>query len=294
MADIPNRNQIKKGISVSIETKKNQRTGNLTDGTVDKILTSSEFHPHGIKVRLEDGQVGRVKSVISAEKSKDELSKIAKRTMDSRRKSHSGWGQQESAKNTNAIKEATASQFTDLDEKEIPEIEDAGNEFKEFYQYDSKIEQLSSTTSKENTKAIEGIKRNVQERFITAVCSFGNSYKGGFVYLGIRSDGDISGLEEDMRLGKFSDYDDSFANHMIDRLEEFLKDKVFLTSKIQIKFRKINEKTICVIQVLPADRPIYLHVNSKTFFVRGAAPRAVKFDEDEQFKYIKKRFPDYG
>ncbi len=68
MADIPNRSRIKRGVHVSIVTKVNQRTGNLTDGTVSEILTSSEFHPHGIKVRLEDGQVGRVKSVISAEK----------------------------------------------------------------------------------------------------------------------------------------------------------------------------------------------------------------------------------
>ena len=68
MADIPNRSRIKRGAHVSIVTKENQRTGNLTDGTVSEILTSSEFHPHGIKVRLEDGQVGRVKSVISAEK----------------------------------------------------------------------------------------------------------------------------------------------------------------------------------------------------------------------------------
>ncbi len=45
MADIPGRSQIRKGVCVSIETKENQRTGNLTDGTVNEILTSSEFHP---------------------------------------------------------------------------------------------------------------------------------------------------------------------------------------------------------------------------------------------------------
>jgi uncharacterized repeat protein (TIGR03833 family) len=48
---------------VKIELKKDQGTGNLTEGKVKEILTSSSFHPHGIKVRLEDGSIGRVRQV---------------------------------------------------------------------------------------------------------------------------------------------------------------------------------------------------------------------------------------
>jgi uncharacterized repeat protein (TIGR03833 family) len=51
------------GAVVKIELKKDQGTGNLTEGKVKEILTSSSFHPHGIKVRLEDGSVGRVQQV---------------------------------------------------------------------------------------------------------------------------------------------------------------------------------------------------------------------------------------
>lgn len=47
-----------------IVLKKDQRTGEMTEGEVKRILTSSSFHPHGIKVMLTDGQVGRVKQVI--------------------------------------------------------------------------------------------------------------------------------------------------------------------------------------------------------------------------------------
>ena len=57
------RADIKAGASVSIVLKRDQRTGNLTEGIVKDILTKSPTHPHGIKVRLEDGQVGRVKKV---------------------------------------------------------------------------------------------------------------------------------------------------------------------------------------------------------------------------------------
>ena len=57
-----NREEITPGMSVMIVLKKDQRSGKLTQGVVKDLLTKSPFHSHGIKVRLEDGQVGRVKS----------------------------------------------------------------------------------------------------------------------------------------------------------------------------------------------------------------------------------------
>ncbi len=59
-----NRADIKPGIKVAIVLKKDQRSGNLTEGIVADLLTNSAFHPHGIKVRLTDGQVGRVKEIL--------------------------------------------------------------------------------------------------------------------------------------------------------------------------------------------------------------------------------------
>jgi uncharacterized repeat protein (TIGR03833 family) len=58
------RNNIKIGQTVSIVLKEHQKTGELTEGIVSRILTNSKFHPHGIKVRLETGEVGRVKHII--------------------------------------------------------------------------------------------------------------------------------------------------------------------------------------------------------------------------------------
>ncbi|ADP34342.1 YwbE family protein [Bacillus atrophaeus] len=59
------RSNISKGLEVDIVLKADQRTGKLTRGVVKDILTKSSFHPHGIKVRLEDGSVGRVQHIIS-------------------------------------------------------------------------------------------------------------------------------------------------------------------------------------------------------------------------------------
>ena len=58
-----NRSDIKAGLEVSIVLKQDQRSGKLTRGVVKDILTKSPTHPHGIKVRLESGAVGRVKII---------------------------------------------------------------------------------------------------------------------------------------------------------------------------------------------------------------------------------------
>lgn len=60
-----NRESISLGMQVSIVLKKDQRSGHLTLGVVKDILTKSPYHPHGIKVRLESGGVGRVKEISS-------------------------------------------------------------------------------------------------------------------------------------------------------------------------------------------------------------------------------------
>ncbi len=62
---IPKRSEIKLGSRVQIVEKQNQRTGKLTEGIVARILTSSSSHPHGIKVMLEDGKVGRVQALVA-------------------------------------------------------------------------------------------------------------------------------------------------------------------------------------------------------------------------------------
>lgn len=255
MGKIPDKKDIQKGTSVSIETKSDQRTGRLTAGIVDKILTNSESHPYGIKVKLYNGQIGRVKNILS--------------------------DIQTSSKKSSELENIT-----------IPKIEDKYNEFKEFFQYDNSIRKIPDNPEK--SKTIEKIKHRVQERFAQAVCSFGNDYSGGIIYLGIKSDGTISGLESDRMMEELADYDDEFANHIRTVLEKFFDDRVFLASKIEVKFRKINNKTICLVRVLPSNTPLYLKgEKQKMFFVRGFAPRAEKLEDEAQVRYIRERFPNF-
>jgi uncharacterized repeat protein (TIGR03833 family) len=59
------RSDVKPGLEVNVILKQDQRSGKKTQGVVKDLLTNSATHPHGIKVRLEDGQVGRVCEIIS-------------------------------------------------------------------------------------------------------------------------------------------------------------------------------------------------------------------------------------
>ena len=61
---ISNRSEVKIGMLVAIVLKKDQQSGILTEGVVKSLLTRTSFHPHGIKVKLEDGSVGRVQEIL--------------------------------------------------------------------------------------------------------------------------------------------------------------------------------------------------------------------------------------
>ena len=63
--DAKKRFNIKQGLKVNIVLKQDQRSGKLTSGIVKDILTNSAVHPHGIKVRLTDGHVGRVQEILN-------------------------------------------------------------------------------------------------------------------------------------------------------------------------------------------------------------------------------------
>lgn len=65
MATIPTRSQLCPGMRVRIVEKQNQKTGILSEGVVLRILTKSPLHPHGIKVMLVDGRVGRVQEIVN-------------------------------------------------------------------------------------------------------------------------------------------------------------------------------------------------------------------------------------
>ena len=177
------------------------------------------------------------------------------------------------------------------DRKGIPETEDRLNEFKEFYQYDADIERLPvDMLAGARESAVKAIKRRVQARFAVAVCAFGNA-DGGTIYLGVKSDGTVSGLEKGRELGGFDNYVDDFANNIETRLEDLIKDEVFVIRNVKIDFMTVDGRTICRVRVGPSTVPLYLHADrEQQFWVRGAAPRSKKLVGMAQIRYIKEHF----
>ena len=128
MVDLPTNDQIKIGSKVAIETKDDQGTGKLTEGIVKTKLTSSNSHPHGIKVELEDGNVGRVKKLLS------DLSSPSK--------------------TTESVSEI---------EITIPKKENVENEFKSTFQIDLKEEFLRNEGKIEAANARRNDQKNIRQ-----------------------------------------------------------------------------------------------------------------------------------
>ena len=264
MVELPTSDDVHVGSTVHIICKNDQKNGKITNGIVKKILTKSFSHPYGIKVELQNGEIGRV-------------SKVTKQNV------------LDLVMNTGTIVDENIFEQL-LDKKTLPNIEDTKNEFKEFYQYDETMNKIPKNTPNRNSVMMAKAK-TVQKRFVIAICAFGNSRAGGFIYMGINAEGRIVGLDKDMKFGKFSNYNDIFANHMRDTIGHYIQNKSFVVSKIKIEFTKRHDKTICIIQVLPSDDALFFTDNkSSEFYVRGPSPRAEHLTGKDMAAYIVGRF----
>ena len=138
--------------------------------------------------------------------------------------------------------------------------------------------------------AVEAKKTASRERVAAAICAMGNK-DCGFVYVGVRDDGTPTGLQKDLALQGFADYKDAMANHMVDTFKTLIRDDAFILSKLRMEFRDVGGASVCIIQVLPSDRPFFLHGSrGKEFYVRGMAPRSERLDGQEMARYLSERF----
>ena len=237
MPQLPNRNQIKRGMKVFVELKNDQGTDKLTEGLVKEILTSGNSHPHGIKVELQSGQVGRVKEIVSGPKDSAEI----------------------------------------LDDKiTIPENEDKKNEFKATLKFDLK-------RFEQGDGAKVGNKSVLNEIPIT-VSGFANNL-GGNLFLGIRDDGEILGLDYDFGMlgGR-----DKFEQEITNALRQ-IDDQAFV-SKLTILYQEIKGKTICVIKVHPSKKPIFVRNGEFNELHVRMHNTTKKFDGKEIADYLVQHF----
>ena len=175
--------------------------------------------------------------------------------------------------------------FADLTKIDIPKTEDNTHEFKEHYIYDGKMDKEG------NQKARTGRAYSAQAEVARAIAGFANSEIGGFLFIGIDSNGVIRGIQNDMQYGKFNNYEDDFGRHIASYLVVAFGDAAFVSTKIKVGFRKIDDKTICIIQVIPSDREIFRRSKGidPEFYLR-VGPQTLKLTGLDMSEYIKRRF----
>jgi len=290
MTEVPTRDQIKLGIKVGIETKKDQGTGKISIGIVKNILTSSNTHPHGIKVELEDGQVGRVKELFL------ETGKIIKK--ESRENdgefttiTHTTIGPEDLDVESNlTIYVDPENTVNELDDKSIPKNEDTYTEFKSTFQYDLKEEILrkdgkikDADVRKNNQKHF---RKEIQKEISLTIAAFANN-DGGRLFIGVNDDSSVLGLGRDLK--ECGGTIDKLRLKIVDSLKNFLKDNSFIT-KLKFEFVTSDDKQYLVIGVPAATQAIFVHdSNNEEMYVR-TQNRSEKFTTSEFLKYSKERF----
>jgi len=256
MQKFPTGDQIKIGMKVLVEIKENQGTGKLTEGVIKKKLTSGDSHPHGIKVELESGLVGRVKEIF-------------------------GQG--------TSNYEPQLQHQDDVTKIIISKKEDLYNEFKETFQHDSKEEKLRAAGNVDaadaRLKAVKQLKKDIQKEVSIAIAAFANK-EGGILFVGVDDDSNIIGLERDLK--NFDNNVDKLSRSMTESIKNFLQNLPFI-SNLRISFPEKEGKIICIVQVPPAQEPIYVNDIVKEPYVR-LDKRSEKFDTESFVKYCKTRF----
>jgi len=283
MSDLPTNDQIKIGSKVAIEKKEDQGTGKLTEGVVKTKLTKSKTHPYGIKVELEDGNVGRVQKILS-ELVSDNSQSIRSKIYDKLKNTSLDELSKDNRDSDSSLKNLDRIDIT------IPKDEDTWNEFKSTFQYDLKEETFRNNGKIEAANARRDdqkkIRDDLQKEISITVSAFANK-EGGRLFVGVNDDSSVLGLERDLKF--YHQSKDKFKLAITGSLKNFLKNNAFL-AKLKFKFVNTDDKEYFIILVPESTEPIYLHFsNIQEAYVR-IENFSQKFNTEEFLKYCKDRF----
>ena len=235
------------GSKVRIVEKQNQSTGKLTDGIVNRILTNASEHPYGIKVELQNGRIGRVKEIESLQPEKILIGQ-GKRYV----------------------------KVKHVFDKELLKGESHTIEYKSSFKFN--VDRFKKTGEKTISKDVE------KEVSITVVAF--SMASGGTLLIGVKDNGDILGIDEDIRLSS-NQSRESFERQLWQSLKNYINNVSFL-SNIQIFFSVINSKEICEIKVPKASEPITLKDSIEECYVR-MGNRSEKIGASEFMKHCKNK-----
>lgn len=281
MLELPVRSQIKVGMKVLVELKQDQGTGNLTKGIVKEILTSAESHTYGIMVELEDGQIGRVKELLT--KINDV---ITTRTYE-----RSGPRDEDyvTGMEITINEEAPIDKTFDMNTS-IPKNEDEFNEFKSTFQYDLEEEKLRKSGNVEGANDRKNnfklIRDKIQKEISLTIAAFAN-HNGGRLFVGVNDDATVLGLSSDLK--QCGDSMDKLLLSIRNSLKKYLNNNSFI---IKLKFQIANSgnKQYLVIHVPASTEAIFVHTSSGQEAYVRMQNTSEKFSLADFLKYSKERF----
>lgn len=241
---------LQEGMKVRIEERQRRGEARFFEGAIKEILTRADSHPHGIKVRLEDGKTGRVVDILD----------------------------NPMVRGNTLVK--VVGEPIQVEEEKLPTEESQRVEFKATFKFDL------NRFEKGDGKKVQD--REVEKEISIAVSSMANA-DGGQVFIGIRDNGEVLGLEKDYELFD-NPNDDKFQRIVWQSIQKYLNNMTFI-SKIHLSLPKSQGKKICRIIVPRSDEPIFIHDNNTQESYVRIGPKSEKFPPAEFMKYCKKRFP---
>jgi uncharacterized repeat protein (TIGR03833 family) len=244
------RSMLQTGMRVRIEERQHHGDSEFFEGTIKEILTKADTHPHGIKVKLDNGKTGRVVDILD------------------------GFTAQGKA----LVK--VVGESVQVEEEKLPTEESQKTEFKSTFKFDL------NRFEKGDGKKVQD--KEIEKEISIAVSSMANS-DGGQIFIGIRDNGEVIGLEMDYELFD-NPNDDKFQRIVWQSIQKYLNNMTFI-SKIHLSLLNVQSKKICKIIVPRSDEPIFVHDNNTQESYVRIGPKSEKFPPAEFMKYCKKRFP---
>lgn len=254
--------QLTKGISVTINPQTDRSRKVMVTGVVDEILTNANSHPHGLLVKLESGEIGRVKALVGS---------------------------------TSSSSEKTVAASNEY-EQSIEEIIKKGeNHFVEF-----KTSCLwSQSLSKEeiNLKKIGEYGNQTSKVIIAKSISGFLNADGGHLFIGIK---ETTGQDEveiigiDSEIHKLKDKTlDGYRRMLLDTvIKKYFPSYVFnrINDYLQIHFHKINDLTICKLQVFKSSKRVFLKINNQDIFMVRIDASTRQITGEDIVEYCLNRF----
>lgn len=260
-----NNQKLKVGMSVEISPRTDRSGKNLIQGKIAEILTKKDFHPHGILVKLETGEEGRVKSILD------------------------GSAQDKQAEQKPPANNQSLSDLIKQGESHYVEFKDRALWSATFTNEDIK-------NHRPQTKELHAFGKTTSKVIVAKIlASFLNS-NGGTLIIGVKenkdgSDDQVVGISQEF--SKLKDpCEDGYRRMLVDLIKDYFPSNIFnhMDQYFQIQFENIGDQTVCGVKVAKSDKRVFLKLGNQDYFFIRTDASTRELTGEEVVDYCQTRF----